>query len=117
MVSNYRDLKIWQEAMNLCTSIYNVTESFPKQELYLLTSQMRRSASSIASNIAEGFARKYTAEFKRFLSISLGSIAELETQLELSKRLNYIPENKFNEITIETEKIGKMITKLYKSLK
>ena len=85
----HHKLKVWQRSIDYVIEIYKLTEKFPKSELYGLTNQMRRSAVSIASNIAEGAGRSGKKEFKQFLSISQGSVAELETQLIISERLGY----------------------------
>lgn len=89
-IQSYRDMIVWQKAMDLCVEIYRLTNQFPKAELYALTNQIRRAAVSIPSNIAEGQARKSTAEFLNFLSIAKGSLAEMETQLTLAVRLGYL---------------------------
>ena len=88
-LKTHKDLDVWNDAMELVTNIYKLTKTFPKDELYGLTSQMKRSAVSVPSNIAEGAARKNKAEFIQFLHIALGSLSELETQLIISKNLNY----------------------------
>lgn len=93
-IQSYKDLIIWQRGMELVLSIYQLTADFPKTELFGLTSQMRRSAVSVVSNIAEGYARRTDGEFLRFLLISRGSAAELETQLLVAKNLKLAkPEN------------------------
>ena len=102
--------------MNLVEICYKITNEFPKEELYSLTNQIRRAAVSVPSNIAEGQSRWSTKEFLRFLSIAKGSLSELETQLILAQRLNYISEEKLNEILELTDEIGKMISGLRKSL-
>jgi four helix bundle protein len=89
-VRKHHELKAWQEAMELVKEIYRVTQEFPKEEIYGLVSQMRRAAVSIPSNIAEGAARTGTKEFLQFLSISRGSLSEVETQLLIAKSLGYI---------------------------
>ena len=88
-IKSHKDLKVWQESMTLVTQIYKISEDFPKHEIYGLTSQIRRAAVSIPSNIAEGAGRKGENEFTRFLYIALGSLSEVEPQLEASRRLNY----------------------------
>ena len=93
-----REIKVWVKAIDFVTKLYKKTETFPQTEMYGLTSQMRRSAISIPSNIAEGFGRKTQKEFKRFLQISMGSLFELQTQLEISKNLKYLNDTDFNEI-------------------
>lgn len=95
----FRDLIAWQKGMELSEMVYKITSSFPKEELYGITSQMRRAAVSIPSNIAEGQLRNSKKEFIQFLSIALGSCAELSTQLELSKRLRYLTESDFERIS------------------
>ncbi len=116
-IKSYRDLKVWQLSMDLAELIYCLTESFPKHELYQLSSQMQRAAVSIPSNIAEGHARESTKEFLRFLSIALGSLAELETQLVLAQRRAYIDKEKLETTLGKTDEMGKMLRGLQKSLK
>jgi four helix bundle protein len=87
---SHNDLKVYQESMDLVVDLYKITSCFPESEKFGLISQIRRSAISIASNIAEGAARGSKKEFKRFIYISLGSATELESQIEISKRLNYL---------------------------
>jgi len=110
-----KDLDVWNSAMGLVTDIYRLTKPFPKEELYGLTSQIRRSAVSIPSNIAEGAARKNKTEFIQFLYIALGSLSELETQLIISKNLNYT--NSVADLLSKVIDIRKMIFGLIKSLK
>ncbi len=90
MLKNYRDLKVWQKSYGLCLDLYRITKKFPKEERYGLTSQIRRSAVSIPSNIAEGYGRQTTADYLRSLYIAYGSVYELETQVLLSGDLNYV---------------------------
>ncbi|WLD22539.1 four helix bundle protein [Flavobacterium dauae] len=113
-MESHKDLKVWQESMDLVVEIYKQTKLFLKEELYALTSQMKRSAVSIPSNIAEGAGRKGTAEFCRFLYIALGSASELETQVELAYRLNFI--NNMNDLASRMRFIKNMLSKLIKSL-
>jgi len=113
----YKDLEVWKKSMNLCESVYQLTEQFPKEERYGLTSQMRRSAVSVPSNIAEGAGRNSPKEFNQFLGISLGSLFELETQLELSARLKLSKTELINSPLSEIEDIRRMIYGLQKSLK
>lgn len=86
----YRDLIAWQRGMEICEVIYKITEAFPKEEVHGLTSQMRRAAISIPSNLAEGQLRNSKNEFRQFVSIALGSCGELDTQLELANRFGYV---------------------------
>ena len=115
-IKTYRDLIVWQKSMSLVTEIYKVTRSFPKDETYTLVSQMRRCAISIPSNIAEGFGRKSTNDYIRFLNITMGSLYELQTQLEISLNLKYLKKvdfNKFYESSREIERmLGSMIRKI-----
>ncbi len=120
MITSYKDLIVWQKSMDLVTLIYKITDKFPKTEIYGLTSQMRRCAVSIPSNIAEGSARKTRRDYGQFLHIAYGSGAELETQAEIAKRLgfnNSLDYNKINQLLIEVMKmlntlIGKLEPKL-----
>ncbi len=86
----FRDLRVWQGGMELVECVYRVTQSFPRQEIYGLTSQLRRSAVSIPANIAEGQSRQHLKEYLHFLSVAQGSAGELETEIEIAGRLNYI---------------------------
>jgi four helix bundle protein len=111
--SGYRDLLAWQEAMKLAVMIYHVTSRFPREEMYGLTAQIRRSAASIPSNIAEGAARNSAREFFHFLGISAGSLAEVETQLELAVRLEYA---KLDPPTAQqAQKVGMLLAGLRRS--
>jgi four helix bundle protein len=113
-INSHKDLKVWQESMALVENIYQITKSFPSNEQFGLVAQMRRCAISIPSNIAEGAGRKGSKEFIRFLYISMGSLSELETQFEISRRLNYVA----NELeVVETiVYIRRMLSNLIKSL-
>lgn len=116
-MNNYRDLKIWQEGMGILEDVYKTTNSFPGTERYSLTDQIRRSAVSIPSNIAEGSGRNSQLEFNRFLSFASGSACELSTQIEIALRLGYIP---FDEAKGLLERIAeehKMIYGLQASIK
>lgn len=113
---SYRDLEVWQKAMALTKMVYQATMDFPGEEKFGLVSQMRRAAVSIPSNLAEGHARSSTAEFIRFISISMGSVAELETQVILSANLNYLSKEIEQEILSQLDTIGKMLRGLHKSL-
>jgi four helix bundle protein len=114
-ITSHKDLKVWQESMTLVTKIYKVSENFPKHEVYGLSSQIRRAAVSIPSNIAEGAGRSGEKEFIRFLYIALGSLSEIETQLEIAFRLDYIKD--LEEINNSIYFIRKMLANLIKSLK
>ena len=115
-IESYKDLRVWQRALDLAVSMYSITGRFPKSEIYGLTSQMRRAAVSIASNIAEGHQRP-SRDFARFLNIARGSVAELETQLEIARRIGYIPENEYDELYGELVIIGKQLNALLKRIR
>ena len=112
MGNSYRDLVVWQKSMELTKKIYTITKDFPKEEVYGLTSQIRRSAVSIPSNIAEGKGRNSDKEFVRFLQISLGSLYELQIQFELALSFNYVSNiQDIFELSLEIEKmLNKLIT-------
>ena len=97
-MNTFREIKVWQKAMDFVTRLYISTRNFPQDELYGLTNQMRRCAVSIPSNIAEGFGRRSTNDFKRFLQISMGSLFELQTQIEISRNLDFLDESQFNDL-------------------
>ena len=113
---NHKNLKIWQRSMDIVEMIYRETAVFPKEEKYGLTNQIRRASSSIPSNIAEGSSRKSKKEFNHFLSISLGSCYEVDTQLELAKRLSIMENEKADAILEELDQVEKMIIGFMKSL-
>ncbi|WP_413533362.1 four helix bundle protein [Empedobacter brevis] len=112
---SHKDLLVYQKSLDLVTSIYSITNHFPKEEQFGLTSQLRRASVSIPSNIAEGAGRKSKKEFIQFLYIALGSLNEVETQIEISKRLDYIQE--IENFTNELIHIKRMLLKLIESLK
>lgn len=114
---NFRKLKVWEKAYKLCIFIYEITEKFPKNEEYGLKSQIRRSAVSIPSNIAEGYMRQHLLEYIQFLSIALGSAGELQTQLMLAKDLSYLSQEKYIQTESLSEEVIAMLTKLIKILK
>ena len=94
----HRNLLAWQKAMDLAVEIYEITKKFPKEEIYGLTGQLRRAAVSVPSNIAEGAADRTTQQFSNFLSNSIGSLNEIDTQLELGLRLGYLPKNDYDRL-------------------
>lgn len=111
-MSSFRDLIVWQKGYKLSLLIYSLTKTFPKEELFGMTSQIRRCAISIPSNIAEGHARKSKKEFAQFLYIAFGSGAELETQLQLSFDLNYIKESDYRKTLSLLLEVMKMLNTL-----
>lgn len=117
MGKSYRDLTVWQRAMQLTTQVYRLTQAFPKEEQFGLTNQLRRSAVSVPSNIAEGQGRSSTKDFCQFLSIARGSNNELRTQLEIARNLGFGEPKLIDESEILTEEISKMLFSLIDSLK
>jgi len=115
-IKSYKDLNIWKRSIVAVEDIYKITKNFPKEEIYGLTSQLRRSAVSIPSNIAEGFARFSNKEYKQFLFISLGSCAELSTQIIISLQLEYLESKEADQLLNEIDEISKMTMSLIKKL-
>ena len=112
----YRDLIAWQRAMDLVEEVYEATKGFPREELYGLTSQLRRAAVSIPSNIAEGQGRNSPKEFVHFLAIAYGSLREAETQLLISGRLHYLNQERVNNLMELAGEVGRLLNGLSKSL-
>ena len=117
MVKSYKDLWVWQKSMSLVFEVYRVIGNLPKEELYALSSQIRRSAVSIPSNIAEGQQRNSTKEFINFLSIAKGSNAELQTQLIICVGLHYLSEDEINTAMQLSNEVGKMLNALIDKLR
>jgi four helix bundle protein len=115
-VRSYRDLIVWQKSIDLAKQAYKFTERFPQKEVYGLTSQIRRAAVSIAANIAEGHARESTGEFRQFLGIARGSLAELETLLLLAEEFGYGHPAGIRVLTETCEQTGRLLSGLQKSL-
>ncbi|MBQ9487934.1 MAG: four helix bundle protein [Selenomonadaceae bacterium] len=116
-IINYRDLNVWKKSMDLVVEIYNLVKLFPKYETYGLSDQMRRAAVSIPSNIAEGQGRNSTAEFVRFLNIARGSCAELDTQLEVCIRLEYVNKSDISKVIELCQIVGKMLSAMISKLR
>ena len=116
-VKSFEELIIWQESRKFANNVYKLTKEFPQEELYSLTSQMRRAAVSVMSNIAEGFDRRATKEFISFLVIARASISEVQNDLYLSLDLNYINNEDFKTYYNHAQKIGKLINGLITYLK
>jgi four helix bundle protein len=112
----HSDLLVWQKAMDFVTEIYRITAVFPNEERFGLSSQARRAAVSIPSNIAEGHGRKATGAYLNHLSIAYGSLMELETQLQIASRLNFVSTDETTVLLAQTNEIGKMLAGLKKSL-
>ncbi len=113
-IGSFKDLKVWQLGMDIVMDVYKLTEIFPREELYGLTSQVRRAAVSVPANIAEGFRRYHPKEHKQFLAVARGSAAELETELLIAKRLGYISEEDLETLSSELESLGRMLTAILK---
>lgn len=104
-MNNYRDLLIWQKSMGLVTKIYQVTKAFPKEEVFGLTSQIRRCSISLPSNIAEGYGRNSNTELLRFVHITISSLFELQTQLEIARNIGYLEEEVFKNLYADTREL------------
>jgi len=113
-MSKYRDLLAWREAMSLVEAVYRETEGFPRDEVFGLKAQIRRSAISVPSNIAEGSGRNSTGELRQFVGIACGSLAELETQLEVAVRLGLLGAGA--TAILQADRVGKLVNALRKSL-
>jgi four helix bundle protein len=116
MLKNYKELKVWQKSYQLCLEVYRSTKEFPREERYGLTSQIRRSAVSVPSNIAEGYGRKTTREYIRSLYLAYGSNCELETQTLLSGDLGYMKVQEREKLQKDIGEIERMLKALIKSL-
>jgi len=115
-IKNYSELIVWQKAMDLVQSVYEVVRSFPKEEIYGLTSQLKRATVSVPSNIAEGQGRKSTREFLHHLSIAYGSLMEVETQILIAVRLEYLNQLEAERIIEQTSEVGRLINGLSSAL-
>ncbi|PZR19124.1 MAG: four helix bundle protein [Flavobacterium psychrophilum] len=116
-MSAFRDLLIWQKAMTLVTKIYTTTKIFPKEEVFSLTSQIRRSSISIPSNIAEGYGRGSNTELLRFTNIAIASLFELQTQLEIAYNIEYLDEQEFRNLYNDTRELEIMIISFSNKIK
>jgi len=113
---SYKDLLVWQQSMDLAVAVYGATKSWPKEELYGLTSQVRRAASSVPANIAEGYGREVRGSYLQFLRIAQGSLKELETQLLIAERIGIVPQEKTASLLASTESVGKLLRLLIRKL-
>lgn len=109
-ITSFKDLKIWNLGVEIVLVVYGLTKRFPKEEIYGLTSQIRRASVSIPANIAEGFRRFSSKEHKQYLHIAMGSLAELETELFIAYKLEYFIENEFQTISAKIDSLGRMLT-------
>jgi four helix bundle protein len=116
-MSHFKDLLIWQKAMTLVTQIYNSTKQFPKEEIFGLISQIRRCSVSIPSNIAEGYGRSSNKEYLRFLNVSISSLFELQTQLEIAKNIEYLTEEKYNNLFDDSRELERMLVSFINKIK
>jgi len=115
-INTYRDLHVWQKGLELAKQLYQITKHFPQDERFGLVSQVRRTAVSVVSNIAEGQARRTTKEFVQFLYVCRGSLAELDTQLILSSQLNYLTEKQYEDLSNMIDGLQRMLFRLIESL-
>lgn len=115
-IKRYKDLLVWQKSMSLVTLVYEKSRSFPKEDTYGLTSQIRRCAVSIPSNIAEGYGRRTSGDYIRFLRMASGSLYELQTQMEIAKNIYYLPESEFQNIEANTIELEKMLSSMISKL-
>ena len=115
-MKTHKDLDVWKKSVDFVTDVYQITNTFPNHELYGIVNQIRRAAVSIPSNIAEGAARKHKKEFVHYLHVALGSMAELETQLIISQKLNYLDEKKITELNGKLNLIRRELIGLIKYL-
>lgn len=116
-IRTYRDLLVWQKGIALVTLLYQETKSFPREEVYGLTSQMRRCAVSIPSNIAEGHGRSTRKEYLRYLEVALGSLRELQTQIEIARNLQFLDADAHSKLSNLTLELERMLTSLQRSLR
>jgi len=116
MLANYKELNVWKKAYDLCLEIYRITKGFPSEERYGLTSQLRRAAVSVPSNIAEGYGRKTTPDYARALYIAYGSICEVETQVLLSHDLHYVTAVEMKSLEEHIGEVERMLKALIKAL-
>lgn len=116
-MKTFRDLLIWQKSMTFVTEVYKVSKPFPKEETFGLTSQIRRSAVSIPSNISEGYGREGIKDYLRFLNIAIASLFELQTQLEIAFNLEYIKKEKFEKLYELSREIERMLSSFIRSIK
>jgi four helix bundle protein len=115
-IDSYRDLVVWQQAMDLAVAAYKTTRSWPKEEIYGLTSQVRRAATSVPANIAEGFGRENRGSYQQFLRIAQGSLKELETHLLIAQRVGIATSEAINPVMANSESVGKLLRLLIRKL-
>jgi four helix bundle protein len=113
----HKDLVLWQKAMDLALEVHRATQEFPRTELFGLSMQLRRSSVSVASNIAEGSARSSTREFMHFLRIARGSLAEIQTQLDLAQRVSYLSADAFSSLDLRIDEVGRILNTVLAGLR
>jgi four helix bundle protein len=116
-MKDFRQLKVWEKSQLLALAIYKATKDFPKEELYALTSQMRRASMSIPTNIAEGCGRNTDADFARFLQMAMGSASETEYELILARDLEFLSKDKYEKLHNDVEEVKRMLASLLKTLR
>jgi four helix bundle protein len=116
-MKDFRQLKVWEKSHQLALTVYKATKGFPKEELYGLTSQIRRSSMSIPTNIAEGCGRFTDADFARFLQMAMGSASETEYQLILARDLDFLPKDSYEKLHTEVEEVKRMLASLLKTIR
>jgi four helix bundle protein len=115
-IESYRDLLVWQQAMDLAVAVYKLTKAWPKDELYGLTSQTRRAATSVPANIAEGYGRENRGSYQQFLRIAQGSLKELETHLLIAERIGLASGDGIHSLLMGSESVGKLLRQLIRKL-
>ncbi|THF58957.1 four helix bundle protein [Ollibium composti] len=115
-IESYRDMVVWQQAVDLAVAVYTVTKAWPREELYGLTSQARRAATSVPANIAEGFARENRGSYMQFLKIAQGSLKELETHLIIAQRIGLVTKQSTADLLARSESVGKLLRLLIRKL-
>ncbi len=116
-MKDFRQLKVWERSHQLALTVYKATKEFPKEELYGLTSQIRRSSMSIPTNIAEGCGRFTDADFARFVQVAMGSASETEYQLILARDLEFLPNDSYEKLQNDVEEVKRMLASLLKTLR
>ena len=116
-IKTYKDLLIWQKSMALVSEVYKLTKSFPNEEMFGLSAQLRKASVSVPSNIAEGYGRNSTKDYVRFLHIAIGSLYEIQTQIEIAFELKYLPSEDFTRLDKLMKEIERMISSLLRKLK
>ncbi|HNR95192.1 MAG TPA: four helix bundle protein [Kiritimatiellia bacterium] len=115
-IKTYRDLHVWQDGVVFVTELYRLTRDFPREEMFGVVSQIRRAAISIPSNIAEGYGRRSSRDYVRFLQISMGSLFEIQTQLEIARNLEYLSSDTYESLYAMSRKIERMLSSLIRKI-